>query len=913
MEQEHRITYKAGITRNPSDFLCGDGELAECINLSTDSEELKPVVQPAVHIASAVPASGVTIDGIPTFLYIHKFNDEERYIGYTNLNGASQPSLVWGTVNGTVFTMQDGLKKGSAIVGYEAGMKFTSVGKTLVVSGSGGMDYFLWKNGEYGYLGPIPEPKFNFWFSIDNSTKEYDFVENTGSGEGIIDGAFSGSLHTIKLKENQQDAYNDLILGLYGKNKKSIASENGFCEPFFIRYALEMYDGSYYYISNPILLFPCVKRNSYAKINTEFSVLAYLYIKGLVIRTRYSKLFCTQTQDYSDFSDIVKDVVLFASEGISLYDLNQDQPLDNISSSTHTLTDGISSILHQLTKTYPTNDDFEPDSSEFYNLFSVLKRRDVSYIEESIRSNSIFYKLCSIGILPFSNEAANVSAKIQEHVLENLTTQEYLQNDDYFSRCALVPDYIYSYNSRLNLANVKRGFFEGFDYFLPWDFQDVPRTYDIYVTIKTDEGNVVVKHTVPETKQKMGWYFYYPDSRATHVVILSPSGGSNKVLDTDLTEHPGLNGAYYFAGLPTENISPDDTGSGSTSVTPNPMEILPNYIIQSEVNNPWVYQAMGYFKVGTGRIIGMSTITQALSQGQFGQYPLLVFSESGIWALSVGSEGYYMTINPMSRDVCINKNSIIQTDGAVFFVSKKGLMVVAGGDVNCVSGRMNGATFDTSVLTGIAGDTDWEDIVEACQDSTSFLDYIRNENLIMAYDYIDSRIVMTKPGAGYSFVYNMADGTISKVILPAAMTGAVNNYPDYLMQGTVWEQGGTPLDPVMMMKKKVFSFYGKQREEEVADRQLGFLLTRPMKLAGPVSKTSLRQLMNVGMWNKAEGSAVKTEIYLSDDLQTWYPDISRFGAAAKYYRLALYVKMLPTERLSGTILTEQPRRTNNFR
>ena len=40
-DQEHRISYKAGITRTPSDFLCQDGELAECINLTTDNEELK--------------------------------------------------------------------------------------------------------------------------------------------------------------------------------------------------------------------------------------------------------------------------------------------------------------------------------------------------------------------------------------------------------------------------------------------------------------------------------------------------------------------------------------------------------------------------------------------------------------------------------------------------------------------------------------------------------------------------------------------------------------------------------------------------------------------------------------------------------------------------------------------------------
>lgn len=335
-------------------------------------------------------------------------------------------------------------------------------------------------------------------------------------------------------------------------------------------------------------------------------------------------------------------------------------------------------------------------------------------------------------------------------------------------------------------------------------------------------------------------------------------------------------------------------------------ELLSNFIIQSETNNPWVFRARGYFKVGTGKIIGMSTVTQALSQGQFGQYPLLVFSENGIWALSVGSEGYYTAIHPMSRDVCINPGSILQTDGAVFFVSKKGLMVVAGNEVVCVSERMNGATFNTAQLSPLAADTDWEDIVEACQDSNSFLDYIRDEGLFMAYDYIDSRIVMVNPRFGYSFIYNIADATISKVILPAAMTNAVNNYPDYLIQGLTDDS-----------HQRVYSFYGKKREEEVTGRQLGFLLTRPMKLSGPTAKASLRQLMHVGIWNKGTASnplsCVKTEIWLSDDLQTWYSDISRFGTAAKYYRLALYIKMLPTERLSGTILTEQPRRTKNLK
>lgn len=72
MEQEHRITYNRGITRKPSDFLCGDGELAECINLTTDAEELKPVVQPVAKIQSNNLANKI--------LFIHKYDGEKRYI-----------------------------------------------------------------------------------------------------------------------------------------------------------------------------------------------------------------------------------------------------------------------------------------------------------------------------------------------------------------------------------------------------------------------------------------------------------------------------------------------------------------------------------------------------------------------------------------------------------------------------------------------------------------------------------------------------------------------------------------------------------------------------------------------------------------------------------------------------------------
>ena len=77
--------------------------------------------------------------------------------------------------------------------------------------------------------------------------------------------------------------------------------------------------------------------------------------------------------------------------------------------------------------------------------------------------------------------------------------------------------------------------------------------------------------------------------------------------------------------------------------------------------------------------------------------------------------------------------------------------------------------------------------------------------------------------------------------------------------------------------------------------------------------SSIRELVNVGFWDKLNGSIIQTAALVSDDLFTWHPVSSRFGAAAKYFRIALFVNLLPSERLSGTIVRYQDRRTNNLR
>lgn len=899
-DQEKRISYGAGVTRKPSDFLCGDGELAECINLTSDGEELKVMV----------PLMEKTGMESKKLVFVHKLgNGTENYI-YDN-----NTALYW---NNNIDAIDNSTHNGKPL------KSITAIGNTLIVSFDGEINYFLY-SGHYTNIGDIPTPKVKFRMGMEsgidaeNYTKGYSVVKTTGNPAGIIgyvgDDEDNPGLFFIKTDdEGGQTKYNDLVVGLYAKNQTTIKQKKGFCEPFCARVAIEMYDGTYTKMTNPVVLLPSVTRNSEAQ-NKHGEI---------ALRTRYSLLYCWLDGDYSKWSDIVKDVVVFITDGVNIYDTNVDQPSHGTTQQPNAkiltearyqvdddyLTDGVAwnrvypqYARNLLTQTFvqgqvwPNSGGTQENRRQF-----VLQERPKKEICDDIGSLSEYYRLCSLGIVGTS-DFVGLADKISTHTLETLVTQEKLKYLEYYSHCPLKADYLYAYNNRLNMGKVVRGFFGGFEDFLPYDNQN-SATYTAYVTIKTASGNIVISHDYT-TQQLQGIYFFYPDPRATHVSIKKVSGGTTTwVCDQDLKEHPGLNGAYYLRQLlPTSEAS--EAPSESPTPTTNPSESLVNYLLTSEVNNPFVFLAHGYNKVGTGNMLGISALTMAYSQDQFGRTDLIVFTDEGVWGMQVDKTGLYENSHGVSRDVCVNPSSITQTDFSIFFVSKRGLMVIdEKGHVSCVSERMDGKAFATNG-TPVEGQglpssiSTLDQDISACSDSTTFHQFLLSASLRIAYDYIDSRLLLTNSSKGYCWVYSLKTGSFSKMPVPT-IHNVVNAYPDYLLQNTT--------------TYKVYTLYGKTREDEATTRQKGFLLTRPIKLGGVLTVASLRELVNVGYWEEGQNKSwVQTMVLISDDLVHWYESKSRFGAAAKYFRIALFVHLLPTERLSGTILKERAVRTGQLR
>jgi hypothetical protein len=403
------------------------------------------------------------------------------------------------------------------------------------------------------------------------------------------------------------------------------------------------------------------------------------------------------------------------------------------------------------------------------------------------------------------------------------------------------------------------------------------------VRIVTETNEVFIRRENITTDENIGFYFYYPDSRAKHVWIRKIEGqAATMILNAELEEHNGLNGAFYIdKKLPgfdghTTPTSPSYAEYPS-SFNNDAVEDLPNYVITSEVNNPWVFKAEGYNKVGTGKIIGMSTITQALSQGQFGQYPLLVFSESGIWAMSVNNTGLFQPIHPMSREVCNNPDSITQTDGAVFFSSEKGLMVVVGSDVKCVSEQLSGleSDFEGEVKMG------------------NFRDYMKG--CFIAYDYRDSLLWIfnnsRQQNQGYCYVYAIKSGTFGKYRFANAIENVVNNYPDYLLQS-----GST-----------LFSLTGRQNINLDTSTYSGLIITRPMKLENGLALKSLMQVRHILQMK----GRMTLRIYVSNNLNHWAEVHSLRGTPWKYYRFRFdFSDMKATDRFAGSMVITQERRTD---
>ena len=390
-------------------------------------------------------------------------------------------------------------------------------------------------------------------------------------------------------------------------------------------------------------------------------------------------------------------------------------------------------------------------------------------------------------------------------------------------------------------------------------------------------------------------FFFYPNPKAFRLIIEREDDyGVKTYSSTKLTEHKFLNGAY-------NNSLGSFVSDFDTSILANTNRGIPYYnkIYTSEVNNPFSFPPTtgGVNVVGFGEILGIRSATKALSQGQFGQFPLYAFTDEGIWALEVSNEGTFSAKQPITRDVCNNADSITQIDTAVLFSSDRGIMLIQGSESICISEGINNELFDVFLLNGFDQLLSISGFTSEQFKFASFQKY--SKGCSMSYDYKNQRIIIFNKEYSYAYVWSFKSKMWS--MLPSNFISAVNSYPDSY---------------VMTRNNELVNLSNIDKTSIVGIP--GIFITRPLKLGDADLFKTIDSCVHRGVFAKGH---VKSAIYGSRDLNNWFLISSSKdhylrsfrGTPFKYFRFVIITEFDSGESLSGTSVSFNYRQNNKLR
>lgn len=922
----------SGVSANPSDCDCVDGSMSVSIGLVPEDGSFKPVMS---------PFEVIQLNDGEKVLFIHKTSSFEHFI-------------IHNAEDGSLFSMDKTDAKRKNIGSVFNVTNINSVGNTLVILSASGINYYLWKDGSYKLLGDhIPDIEISFGlvghprlYSVSDESKSTFWIHLPESHDDF----------TKELSENNKREVTDQVMAKLNKFIVNETVNKGrFCFPFFVRYALKLYDGSIVNHSAPILMNPSttpapwvfsLKSTGEAATDIEMNIM-------LVAATLDYRII--KNYDYyhlEEWSDIVKSVEIYISKPIYTYDQN------GLVSSFGDLDNKMSVFIGRLFAKNPGEVNNIPSedkllgafsSTDFLNIYAEWEYRIIyaayfsanreypvlsvklpefteEKVKETIENTSTFYKLRSIDIKDASADSRE-EIVVEDDYLQSLLTRE-VMTDDYRSHDKLYASYSFSYNNRLNISGVKRKPFNGFlaqsmfayctnTYtalsdenntlnITPTTSQDSYRI-DVYIK-ENGEDYVVRSETIPSDPcnlclfnsddalpiKSWGTYFFYPNVNAYKMIIYNYSAADYEV---DLRAHEFLNGAFAKIDYALER---EKNFSTLPSINAETYINEPNKIYTSEVNNPFYFPLLGINTVGTGEILGICSAAKALSQGQFGQFPLYAFSTDGIWALEVSQTGTYSAKQPITRDVCINPKSITQIDSAVLFATDRGIMVISGSEIQCISIQLDSDdNFTLSELPNSDSVIGIHNKRAGTKEQISTVNIIPFQDFIsecgMIYDYVHQRIIVYNPSEYYAYVYSLKSKSWGMMF--SDLTDGINSYPEALAMS------GNSLVDLSRTDTTLVN---------------AFLVTRPFKIGQSDLLKTINTVIQRGVINKKNIAQI---LYGSNDLSTWHMIWSSVdiymrgfsGTPYKYFRLVLFCKVNENESLSGCTLQYMARMANQPR
>ena len=955
-----------GLSTVPPDNTCPDGDSAMLLNLVPEDGALKPVSAPKLLLQ---------LGENKKVIYIHKTISFSNYI----IQDIKTFELYVLNANEKLF------ERAVSLGAYRSLSHVNAIGNTLLLFTEEYIIYFLWKQGQYVMLGNHV-PNLQLSFGLRGKPRIYSLSDESHSTFNVsFERIDESRLYEVWTEDNQKKITSQIMAKVNKFLSDQTIKEGRFALPFFVRYALRLYDGSLVCHSAPILMNPSTKtapvvfwnrvsgKEGYTEAECDIMLVSAGIDYQLLPDGENSHL------RMNDWKDIIKSVDVFISKPIYTYDQSgncksfadtdnldtkfigaldisrfsdektieraglinvpvrkraEDTALLPISVNGTDLTSGTpGGRENPLGKYY-----VEWKYSKLYTLFfskdSTYPKTTISLPEhtddknrEMLENVQNFYFLKSISI----NELSTSERKdivVNKEYLQSLTTRETM-TDDYLSHDRITAKYSQTYNGRINLSGIRRELFRGFmagsmfsyanNSEASWELKKDGKVVldfgsldyrDISIQTMIEESgeryivnSYVSSHLAPFVSSmytngdfaptSWGCYVFYPN---THATMMRIHAGID-TYEVKLKPHDFLNGTYGV-------IDYELVRKQNTTHTESPTKLeniidVPNKIYTSEINNPFFFPVTGINTIGTGRILGIATAAKALSEGQFGQFPLYAFTDEGVWALEVNSTGGYSAKQPITRDVCLSSKSITQIDSAVLFTTDRGIMLLQGSQAMCISDVLNGENSVTiTVLPKIDKILEHADLSKGTLRILPFMDFVRDCRMI--YDYEHQRIIAYNTSKKYNCNYAYIFSLKSKQwgMMQSNIADNVNSYPDAL---------------AVLNDGSLVNF-----SDETDEMYKSIVVSRPIKLDAYDIHKSVDTIIQRGVFKKGH---VKSILYASNDLYNWVPVWSSIdhylrgfrGTPYKYFRIVAITDLSIGETLVGASVSYTPRLMNQIR
>ena len=848
----------------------------------------------------------------------------------------------------------------------EGDVEVITIGQTLVVSQGITKRYFLW--GEEGYKeqniadfvpkvelrlgdkGFVPRciwgknaPIQSLAWEVGDS--DIHITQNSDKTMGTLYWMPKGegsSSNALTLNQSFWARYNEI--------RKHFKDSGAHCFPFFVRWGLELYDGSVANLSAPILMMPSsvirpyigwLYRYNVYETNITRTGKGEQWTIFFTPRNLYITIDATGLTNIDE--NLVKGIVVYATPEIEavdpeheifktgqakLFEYKSEATKDGLGWDTKYIDVSNSSVtdpnapLHINYLTYlPVRKDIHNivdsfnDPIEFYEFASIpwsivkeKKYRVIASLQEGklplseegdfIRTTDpVYTSITNQGYLPYNIPLRLDALTSQRQLSDSMATQE--------NYTVVEANTSYSYNSRIIYGgvNLKMPLVIAPTQILANN--NLPEVIagrdqnELSLAVKMGEDYLTIGGSSALTGYKgESSVIAFPHKDANGLAIYEQEGSWAAKVSFQRNK-TSLGGYSIWSGITEELIrsSPDIKSSFLSSsevgeewfsnsyLDIKPSDLKGNTVAVTKVANPWVIEAV--YELACGEIYALTSATEALSEGQFGEFPIYAFTDNGIYALSIAQDGTIGAKQPISRDVLLGMNNTLQIDKAVIYPTKEGLKLISGRNTSLLSASIVGLNVQESGFNAPPELT--------ITDVTPFQEQL--EGIKMVYDYAHRRVHLfgegQTEGKQKHYVYDLESGQWATQILDRQLTTCVAGYPFSTMQfGTQLMQ------------------YNNELEADTVKQ--GWLLTRPISFGDPFTRKMLADIRLMGQKTHAD-TKFKVQVYISEDRVNWHRLTSLKGRSAKWYRFLIKADMCGLDTLTGISCQYVPRLGSKLR